>query len=69
MFQPKDRVVLMTIPMWPYSGMKATFIRYRTEDELKEWRPDDDCWVALDNVISLHVFPSSCLSNISCNKQ
>lgn len=36
----------------------AAFLRYREEDERKNWRPECDCWCLIDNDIGERVFDS-----------
>ncbi len=37
---------------WPqhegFAVRRGVFVCYRTPEEMKEWRPDDNCWVLID---------------------
>ena len=72
-FKPQQRVIL-EIPkdaVWhdiiriindgeSPEQIKATFLRYRSEEEKKEWRTDDDAYIQIDNDAP-RVFPSKWL--------
>ena len=42
-FKPGDRVVVDWCDI-----QTGTFVRYRTAEEMADWRPDEDCFVNID---------------------
>jgi hypothetical protein len=45
------------------SRLRGTFIRYRTKEEMAEWRSEDDCEIQLDNDVP-RIYPSEWIEEI-----